>query len=221
MSLILLMQATYTAIELGCVKDYELVAQHTIDKHMASAQLLMAINTMLEQQHTTSSGLSFIAASCGPAPFTSLRTMLTTSNGVAYAGSIPLLGLDGMRLFLHEYQESKYPYTVALFNAYNKELYYGIASGSTVLQTGYGSWKQVQEIINVHVPINEKIQFIGNGVELARVQIEQSFSEQLYIPLNNPHANSLLFLSSYVLGQKNIQQEFVDQLFPMYLKSVF
>ena len=57
---------------------------------------------MLKQHALTFSGLAFIAAHQGPAPFTTLRVCLTTVNGFAFATQVPLIGVNGLKELVDE-----------------------------------------------------------------------------------------------------------------------
>ena len=63
----------------------EPASTHTAHAVRASAQLLPLIDQLLVQHECELSDLDFIALDQGPGAFTSLRVVLTTINGIAFA----------------------------------------------------------------------------------------------------------------------------------------
>jgi tRNA threonylcarbamoyladenosine biosynthesis protein TsaB len=92
------LQATYTHSDVGIFKDGNLILSATKDKTLASRELIPLCAALLMEVEKSLSDISYIAINQGPAPFTTLRTVITTVNGIAYATNIPLIGIDGLAL---------------------------------------------------------------------------------------------------------------------------
>ena len=68
----------------------------------ASKMLAPLVGQLLTQNSLALSDLKFIAANRGPGPFTTLRTVLASVNGLAFATKLPLIGVDSLDAMLHE-----------------------------------------------------------------------------------------------------------------------
>src|SRR5581483_9504934 len=96
------------------------------DKRLASKTLIFHINALLQETNTTLNQLSFIGINQGPGLFSTLRSIITTVNALHFSHSIPLIGIDALEATLIEFQDPLYPTTIALLDAFNHEIYYGI-----------------------------------------------------------------------------------------------
>jgi tRNA threonylcarbamoyl adenosine modification protein YeaZ len=215
----LILQTTYDTIQIGLFSGTQLLGFVIEDKHHVSAQLLTSLDALLKAHGHTVASIDSIAATCGPAPFTSLRTVLTCVNALAYVRHIPLIALDGIQLLLTEYHNQQYPYTVALFNAFNKELYYGLYSPDGHLHTGYAPYQDIIQLIDRTFSSAGTIRCIGNGVALYADELKQQLGSRVYIPDTIPTINTLQFLGDFVACTDRTQQV-VEQLFPMFLKKI-
>src|SRR3990170_4281291 len=125
MTLFLSIQNTYEAIEIALFKDDQLVAALKEDKSRASKELIPLIAYLLLRARITMKDLAFIAVNQGPGPFTTLRVVIATVNGLSFATNVPLVGIDSLDAFLEEYKNSEHP-TIILLNAFNNDVYYAI-----------------------------------------------------------------------------------------------
>lgn len=212
------LQSTYTHIELGIYQDDVCIAFVQIDKTKASKECLPTIAALLAQNNLTVTDLSFIGVNQGPGPFTTLRTAIATVNGLAYARTLPLVGVNGMEAFLHEYA-SESPTIVALLNAFGADLYYGIQNGKDY-EEGCASIDTVLALVRQKIP-TDPILFIGNGVELAQEQLRTTFGNQIEMKNPNPATVSLNAIARIALKQWHAQQNISYQLEPLYFKEAF
>jgi tRNA threonylcarbamoyl adenosine modification protein YeaZ len=218
MSRFLVLYTTYDVILIGLFSGSELIDHKREEKHHASSRLLVAIDELLHTHGLTLTSLACIGAVCGPAPFTSLRTVLTTLNGIACAAHTKLVALDGIALLLAQYGSKQLP-TVVLMNAFNKEMYYGFYEPQGQLITGYARYETIQKLVAETFP-DQVIEYMGNGVSLCREEL-MSQGPLAYIPQELPIENSLAFLGAHVARHlESGEALFVPQLFPMYLKSI-
>src|SRR5687767_3976293 len=115
MTYFLALQNTYQNVEIALFKDSQILASTTLSKLQASSHSMPAIQELLKTNNLTLKDLSFIGASQGPGPFTTLRVVIATVNGISFSTGIPLIGVDGLDTFLDEQKDSRYP-VVALLN---------------------------------------------------------------------------------------------------------
>lgn len=125
-------------LSLFCSNDHQqttaaLFAQHTlrasasIDNKHASAELIPTIDVLLTQQNVQLADLAFFAVNVGPAPFTTLRTVIATVNGLAFVTKKPVVSIDLFSLFFAQLTE-QFPRTdghyAVVQNAFCNDVYY-------------------------------------------------------------------------------------------------
>jgi tRNA threonylcarbamoyladenosine biosynthesis protein TsaB len=191
MSLVICIHNTYNSVESALACDNELLASCSLAKELASAHLIPTIDALLTTNKYTLADVNYIIVNQGPAPFTTLRTVIVTVNGIAFAHKIPLIGVDALEAFMQEYQHKSSLETVVLLNAFNRAVYYGVNEPSTgTLQKGYAPIEVCLEMI--HSMYHDiPIQFIGNGTDVYRSEITSYFASQAYIPEPLPLTASL------------------------------
>jgi len=177
----LVIQTTYQQLQIGVFQDKKLLHGCSDDKIAASKKIILHIDSLLKKSGLSLNDLSFLAINQGPAPFTSLRVVISTINGLSFATGLPLVGVDGLAAFMQEYHDSNWPSTVALLNAFNNDVYFAIQSKDASLQTGCKNIKLFLQELKEIMP-NQKIRFIGNGTELFKEQIKDFFGTKAYIP---------------------------------------
>ncbi|HLB40520.1 MAG TPA: tRNA (adenosine(37)-N6)-threonylcarbamoyltransferase complex dimerization subunit type 1 TsaB [Candidatus Babeliales bacterium] len=178
-SVALVLQSTYEQIEIGLLVNGQLTAQVSLPKAIASSQILLVIDQLLRAQACQITDLQFIAANLGPAPFTSLRVVIATVNGLGFATGIPLIGVNGLQAFVTEFalDQRSLGTTLALLNAYNQDLYYGLLDQSGQFSSGWGKAVQLLPELaqQLRVAGVHQINLIGNGMSLFAAQIAQNF----------------------------------------------
>ncbi len=219
MNVSLVVQANYEHIQIGLAQDAKLIDSITHDKATASKYIIQYIDTLLAQNNFNLSNLTYITINQGPAPFTSLRVAITTVNGISFASSIPLVGVDGLETFLGEFQQTEYPYTVALLNAFNKDVYFGIQKGSSVLQCGWNNILVFLDVLKQQAG-NKKILFLGGGVAMFMKEINDTFGNQAIILDPLVHYASLQQVATVASAQWHKKQNIQTYILPLYLKSL-
>ena len=224
-SVALVLQSTYEQIEIGLLVNGQLTAQVSLPKAIASSQILLVIDQLLRAQACQITDLQFIAANLGPAPFTSLRVVIATVNGLGFATGIPLIGVNGLQAFVTEFalDQRSLGTTLALLNAYNQDLYYGLLDQTGQFSSGWGKAVQLLPELaqQLRVAGVHQINLIGNGMSLFAAQIAQCFADfALVVNAQPPQYCSLVRISQLA------QQLYLDpanhslQLQPLYLKTV-
>jgi tRNA threonylcarbamoyladenosine biosynthesis protein TsaB len=211
----LVCQATYEAVELALGNNENVSPLITLSKHEASAQLVPAIKTLLENSHLRFEDLAFIAANQGPGPFTTLRVVLATVNGLNFASKIPLIGLDGLHAMMVE-NHMPGTITISLFNAFGQDAYFGIDDGVSQ-KTG---WKNIGVLLTeLRNTYRSSIRFIGSGALFFENEIKKVFGTDAIIPASLPLAPTMKVLGALAVAQFQRGENMSHQLLPLYLKQ--
>lgn len=213
----LVIHHTYTDVEVALYSNETMIASLSATHRNSSKNLVLTVQKILDQQSIALSDCSFIAVNQGPGPFTTLRVVLATVNGLAYASKIPLVGVNCLEAFIEEYQRTTGDYLVALLNAYCDDLYYAIEDRK----------RQQREVGCMHssdlakklAALNGSCTLIGNGVSLHRSLFEESLKEKLFIPQPLPEATSLQALARHAWHVWRTQGSQETSLMPLYLKA--
>lgn len=208
MTFYLAASAQYEAVDIALFRNTTLLLHVSIPKHEASALLISHVQNLLLQAELSITDLSYIVVNQGPGPFTTLRVLIATMNGIAFSSTIPLVGVDGLHALLIQYQSDQK--TIALLNAYNKDVYFGIKEHGRIT-TGCTSLRAfLQEQ-------SGPITFIGNGTQIYESEIRSAFP-QAHIPNSLPlfadiQTIALMGLHAWKLGKAH------TSLQPLYLKA--
>lgn len=210
-------QNNYHLVEVALFKNMQSIASTQVSKLEASAHLMLAIKGLLTEHGISFKELSFIAANQGPGPFTTLRVVIATVNGISFATKLPLIGVDGLDMFLNEYRDTQHPTTVALFNAFNHDAYFGIENFNGREKGCKNIGKLLEEIAQQDSA--QPIRFIGSGSVFFRDQILETLGTRAYFPIPMPEHCSLETIGLYALDCWNTHKNLTYQLLPLYLKS--
>lgn len=173
-------QGTYSGLQISFFRSGDLCDQVSLTGTKASSRLVPALNDLFKRHQFSLSDLDFIAVDKGPGAFTSLRVTLATVNGIGYAAGVPLIGVNGLKALAQEAIESAAQERVSvdgvicLLNAYGNDLYYYL-SGIGGDEQGCAQVSQVFEKIH-ECYAGKQILFVGNGVSLHEVQLEEVIS---------------------------------------------
>lgn len=219
MSLVLCLHTTYNNVESALARDKKILAVQTLSKEQASAQLVPTINALLTEHTLKLSDLSYIIVNQGPAPFTTLRTIIATVNGIAFAHDIPLVGIDALEAFMQEYAHTYTGPVAVLLNAFNKAVYYNISDPAHNLQLkGYAPITTCIDIIRnsyKDVPVH----CVGNGAQLYRGDLEQNMGKHIYFPDPLPLTPSIKQILNIGLEQIENNRGITHCIEPLYLKK--
>jgi len=130
-------QNTHEVFEMALFINNTLHDQVRQDKRHTSKLLIPLLDQLLTRNNITISDLSFCAVNCGPGPFSTLRSIIASVNGLHLATNIPLISIDGLEATFLEFYDNSYEDTVVLLNAFNNESYYLIAHDDKIVATGY------------------------------------------------------------------------------------
>jgi tRNA threonylcarbamoyladenosine biosynthesis protein TsaB len=218
MNIFVAIQHTYDGIELALFRGQTMLAQECMSKFNASSVLIPTLEKTLKAHELRLSDLKFIAANCGPGPFTTLRVVITSINGIAFASKIPLVGINGLSALMAEYADQSCDRTICILNAFNHDVYYAYYNDTNTLVTGAANGEQFLREIAQPFASMQKMVFLGNAVDTHRTLIEELFKERSVIPVTIPATCSVkqIGLMGYAQWQRN--ENVTNQLVPSYLK---
>jgi tRNA threonylcarbamoyl adenosine modification protein YeaZ len=170
-------QSTYQVVEFVLYNNDFLLEMCSIKKVDASAALVPSLASLLKTHGLMVDDLSFIAVNQGPVPFTTLRVVIASVNGISFATDVVLIGIDGLEALLEEHFNSDLLPTVAVLDAFSNDVYYGIqAEDKSILKGCRPLSVLLQEFTRLY-PIGQ-IRFLGNGVSLYEKEIRTVFEKR-------------------------------------------
>lgn len=211
--------ASYSQTSLALFKGSQCLGRVIEDNKKSSKLLIGHLDMLLKQQNITLADCSFLAALQGPAPFTSLRVVIATVNGLAFAAHKPIIGVDGLDAFLQQEADDVYDCTVVLLNAFTDDVYYGIyQAGIGVVAKGCLNIKEFLEIHKINLA-GKSIKMVGNSVTMHEINLRETFGDQLHISSCNPEYCSIESVAQAAFEQWQNNVDMTYQLLPLYLKS--
>ncbi|NBP00621.1 MAG: hypothetical protein EBU90_10935 [Proteobacteria bacterium] len=206
----LIAQATYQGIQYALYQEKKILEKSFLIK-TETCRLMHEFNVLLARHNLNWSQISLLGANQGPAPFTTLRALITTLNGIGFASNIPLTGVDGLTSFYKEQATLHQNKTVIIMlNAFGNDIYYAFEKDGSI-KTG---WHNAANFIMQQTESAPKnLYFAGNGALLHKDLILEkvgSFDAQ--------QCAEEVSLESIALDCFKKQQK-VSQLVPLYLKT--
>lgn len=205
----------YQTVQISLCQKEHVLQSAQCDKHDSNKQLLTLIDTLLRQHNISLHSLDFIGVNAGPGPYTSLRVAISTANALSFATGIPLIGIDALLCLLEEHSTADDHDVIALLNAFNNEVFYGIKTNNNI-QTGYIAVQHLSAVMNL---LQNNITFIGNGVSMYRDQIQEIFPH-ITLPTAAPAYASHEYMIKHAWQQWCNKQGITNELFPLYLKEL-
>lgn len=220
MAIYLGIQNTYNSVEIALFQDSNLLECVCEDKTRASKNFFLMLQALLKKHHIKLQEISFIAVNQGPGPFTTLRVVIASVNGLSFATEIPLIGIDALDAFLLEQNNKKFPYTIALLNAFSNDIYFGIQRlESPHFEKGYENIDVFLEHLRHSIAEQDVVRFIGNGTQLYEQKIKNVFGEQAFIPDPLPQTCSVQQIAKMGLEKWQKKEGLSEELMPLYLKQ--
>lgn len=211
----LTLQATYHTVECALFSNTESLKAISIDKYEASRFLMIRLNELLKAHSLKWQNITFLGVNQGPAPFTTLRALITTVNGISFSKHIPLVGVDGLRGFLHE--QHKKDITVVLQNAFSQDVYFA-EQENDVVKTGWANGTEYLNELTETYP-TQTITFIGNAVSLFQKEIRELFKERALIANKCPEVVQLTTVAQLAKQLWLNEKKGAPHLTPLYLKT--
>lgn len=210
MSYIITIQYPYQHLEMSIACDSKILETVIVSKLQAVGLIIPTFQKLLTNHQVTLDNITCIGVNTGPGPFNTLRAIIATANGIAFAKKIPLVGCNGLELLL---QENLHENEVAILDAFGTDIYYAIKSTE---QQGYTSINKLMTMLNAS-HYNQSMNFIGNGSIKHAAYIQEHFTGTTVIDEN------ILFASSQSLVNetyKKFSQGLTEkEIFPLYFQS--
>ena len=211
-------QNTYDVFEMALFINNKIADQLSEDKRHTSKLFIPFLEQLLARNNITLSDLSFCAVNCGPGPFSTLRSIIASVNGLHLATKIPLISIDGLDATFLELYDNTYTNTVVLLNAFNNEVYYLIAHQNQILAKGY---KKIDAFLTEikQQCADQPIHFIGNGVTLHHDLIKEICGNTAVTKKNNPAMCSIETIGRLGLEKFMLEQKSDGYVMPLHLKK--
>lgn len=218
MHLYLAIQNTYNIFEMALFQDNNLIDHLYEDKRYTSKMFIPLLDQLCIKNNIQFSDISFCAVNGGPGPFSTLRSIIASVNGLHLATHIPLIGIDGLEATFLEFYDNRYEHTLVLLNAFNHEVYYLIAQQENIISKGY---KKIDLLLTeiAQQYHNQPIHFIGNGVTLYHDLIQQIYGTHAIIKKNMPPICSIKTIGALGLQAFLNKKYTSDYLMPLHLKK--
>ncbi len=218
-SIYLVLQADYENISLSLWKNTIHLTTKIVHKMHACQQLMPSMVQLLAEHSLNFKDLSCIVVNQGPAPFTTLRIVITTANALNFAHKTPLIGIDALQCFAQEF-ESKNGIFIIILNAFTQDAYFAIVNNERPqkpFETGCENNELLLQKLTARFP-DQTLTFIGNGAEIFKENIKKYFKERALFLEQNPHYTNLEQTAKIGYQHWIAQEGLTDTLLPLYLK---
>ena len=176
-----------------------------------ASMLTVFIDEILKEAGMKAGQLDAVAVSKGPGSYTGLRIGVSVAKGIAYAASIPLIGIDTTLSTFHG-EAKKSPLYCPMLDARRMEVYYAIynSQGQTVKQI---TAKIITEDSFSEIPESVELLLFGDGAAKCRdvikrpnIQYDDNFrisASHMYIPaiqaLKDHHFEDVAYFEPFYL----------------------
>jgi len=209
----LIFNSQYETVSLALAREKRILHQVTIHKHKASSELIGHIDTLLSREKIQLSDCKGLIGHAGPGPFTTLRVVLATINGLAYATHLPLVGVSGLEALGSLYPTKK---CLVLLNAFCEDVYFGLLEQGVLIEAGAAPVKDIFPYLKSC--INDETPIIGNAVITYQAQI-QTFFDRSIIPTPSFPLEASIEQIAYVGFAKWDTHQTTNFITPLYLKA--
>jgi len=149
--------------------------RESADGKSHASLLTVFIDELLTEAGISAQDLDAIAVSKGPGSYTGLRIGVSAAKGIAYAASIPLIGVDTMLSMFHGVSEmpEKNSFTddsalfVPMLDARRMEVYYSIFKGNGEIYRKVSA-EVMDENSFSEIPEDTTLVFFGDGASKCR-----------------------------------------------------
>jgi len=211
-------QSTYQTLELGLFDNTVLIDIRSTKNLQASKEFIPLLQDLFKHNNQSLQELSCMVVNQGPGPFSTLRVVIASVNGISFSTSTPLIGIDGLDSFIMQYSDFSYPYTVALLNAFNYDVYFALQRPDQPIIKGYKKIDQLLCELVKTIPY-QTIRFLGNATKLYQDRILAQFNNRAYIPSPLPFFCSIEQIACMGLQKWKNQEGIMSRLLPLYLKQ--
>ncbi|MBM3893502.1 tRNA (adenosine(37)-N6)-threonylcarbamoyltransferase complex dimerization subunit type 1 TsaB [Candidatus Dependentiae bacterium] len=208
-------QATYQSLEIALFKNHTCVASVLRSDARASSFLVPLLHDLLRANNLSLEQCAFMVVDAGPGAFTSLRVVIATINGIAFASTMPLITVSSFEGFVQQIKQER---VLVVLNAYNNDVYFAYAEHGKIVLSGSGKYDTLPTLLAAF-KTDACVTVTGNGLltypGLMPV-VFQAFSNTEVVDSGVPLAESI--------GQVGLQKwqrgETVKKIEPLYLKTI-
>jgi len=211
-------QNSYQTLELGLFDNATLISIRSTKNQQASREFIPLLQDLLKHNSQSLQELSCMVVNQGPGPFSTLRVVIASVNGINFSTNIPLIGIDGLDSFIMQYSDSSYPYTVVLLNAFNYDVYFALQQPGQPIIKGYKKIDQLLYELAKIIP-RQTIRFLGNATRLYEDRIRAQFNNHVHIPYPLPLFCSIEQIAHIGLQKWKKKEGIMKNLLPLYLKQ--
>ncbi len=209
MSYFITIQYPYQYLTVTLSSDKNILTTEIISKFQAVSGLLPALDRILTEYNLKLTDIACIGVNTGPGPFNTLRSIIATANALAFAQKIPLIGSNGLAIFINEQSDKN---VIAILDACGNDVYFGIKI------TGEFGYDTIENVLEKVKALDQKnIIFIGNGTVKHHSKILEHFHNQATINQENLFASTQSLVDTTV--EQFIQNKTDQELFPLYFAS--
>jgi tRNA threonylcarbamoyladenosine biosynthesis protein TsaB len=211
--MILVVQSTYELVQVGLFDGSRLIYTHALDKKEASALLIPTIDTLTSAAKIQIQDCECAIINQGPGPFTTLRIVIATMNGISFATGLPLVGVNALDALLYTSDPTYSRSIVAMLNAYGGDVYFAVrAAGEHQSRQGVGP------VMTVPLEtLTQEVTILGNATVQQQALLIDRLSRDTVIP-GVIHAD-LATLAQYGQLSWKRTRTGVHHLSPLYFKN--
>lgn len=218
---ILAIDGSGVAASVAILEDEKIVAEYTINYKLTHSHTLMPmINEICTMVKEDLSGIDAIGVSSGPGSFTGLRISAGTAKGMALGLDIPIVGIPTLDAIAHNI-----PYTnhiiCPIMDARRSHVYTAMYKweDETLKRLTDHLVIPMADVIGMAKAYDEKVIFMGDGIEVYKEIIEESLGERAYfappsLRLQRASTIALLAAADFQAGKAVSHMEFA----PTYLR---
>lgn len=212
----LVLQATYTCVEYALFNNQKLLTKHSLIKTSVCTDLMFHLCTLLNNHGITWGEIQHIIINQGPAPFTTLRGLIATVNGISFAQKIPLIAVDGLDAFTQELAVTDDRFLIVL-NAFAGDFYYSLQTEFE--KKGCGPITILDDFISHHSSSDRPLLITGNGVFFIKEELEKKYGDRIICDESHDYVKLETIATSGfdAICQKPVTTFHVS---PLYLKTI-
>jgi tRNA threonylcarbamoyladenosine biosynthesis protein TsaB len=180
-----------------CEKKGIISVKESVENKSHSSQLTLFIEELLNKQGIRTGDLDAIAVSKGPGSYTGLRIGVSVAKGIAYASSIPLIGIKTMLSMFYGIKNrvnEKYPgddnlLFCPMLDAKRMEVYFSLFDSTGRIVKDISASVINKESFS-NIPESVRIHFFGNGAGKCRDVISHGnsvFSDDFEVSASHMH----------------------------------
>ena len=215
MAIILNIETTTTNCSVSLSNDEEILVlkEDNNPGYSHAEKLHVFIKEIFEEANINPSAIDAVAVSKGPGSYTGLRIGVSAAKGLCYALDKPLISVSTLEGLAHQ-ANIKDGFIVPMLDARRMEVY------SAIFNSDYTEYREIKaEVLDANsfaeLLKNNKVYFIGNGVEKTKQLITDS--NAIFIEGKLPSASTMAKIASVKYKKSDIEDTAYFE--PYYLKD--